>query len=471
MGGSEKTGREAGHRWQVSETQLTDSRAHLPGKLALKQHLGPLLRNPISLWISLGAILGWILTRRPAKRPSVNQVGHAKQVGNSKQDRPHPEKMPSQLGGGNKKRLTLFSMGLELAVAVGMDLLKRQVKSWSAEIRPARKRSTAKGILPDNVNRGSNPMVEAAQSSDAQGTTKRGVWLLLKTSAVKWVDDKCPQIGAALAYFTVFSLAPLVLILLAFFGLFFGSEQARDKIIGQLQYLIDPSGIKVIQDIAASVSKPRSGILATIVGVVVGLFGASGVFGQLQDALNTIWGVKAKPGAGLWNFLRARFLSFAMVAGVCFLLLVSLIVESVLRGFSAYFQNLLPGGHILALALFFILDLGVVILLFAMIFRFLPDVKIAWGDVWIGASLTAVLFVIGKFLLGLYLGSGAAGSAYGAASSLITLLLWIYYSAQILLFGAEFTQVYATTYGSQIEPEDHAVRVLRSEVEVPRPNK
>src|SRR6202035_564108 len=284
------------------------------------------------------------------------------------------------------------------------------------------------------------------------------VLFLLKTTATQWVNDKCPQLGAALAYFTVFSLAPLILILLAFFGLFFGSEHARDKIIEQLQYLIDPSGIKVIQDIATSASKPQSGLLATTIGIIVGLFGASGVFGQLQEALNTIWGVKAKPGAGLWAFFRARFLSFAMVAGVCFLLLISLTIESVLRGLSNYLQNLLPGGHILVLILFLILDLGVVIVLFAMIFRFLPDMKIAWRDVWIGASLTAVLFVVGKFLLGLYLGSGAAGSAYGAASSLITLLLWIYYSAQILLFGAEFTQVYANTYGTRVEPMEHAVK-------------
>ena len=467
MGSSKKRGQEAVHRRQLSETQLAGSRRNPCLKLALQQHLGPLLRNPVSLWMSLGAFLGWFLTRQPAKRRSDNQVWE------SKQGRYHSQKT-SNLGADNKKRLTLFSMGLELAVAVGIDLLKRQVKSWSAEISRARKRSIGKEAVQDDVTRGSNPSVKAEpnniaqiKSTAAQGPTKKGVWLLLKASAMKWISDKCPQIGAALAYFTVFSLAPLVLILLAFFGFFFGSEDARDKIIGQLQYMIDPSGIKVIRDIAASVSKPQSGILATIVGVVVGLFGASGVFGQLQDALNTIWGVKVKSGAGWWNFLRARFLSFAMVAGVCFLLLVSLIVESLLRGFSAYFQNLLPGGHILALTLFFLLDLGVVILLFAMIFRFLPDVKIAWGDVWIGASLTAVLFVIGKFLLGLYLGSGAAGSAYGAASSLITLLLWIYYSAQILLFGAEFTHVYASTYGSRIEPEDHAVRVLRSEVEVP----
>ena len=374
-----------------------------------------------------------------------------------------------------KKGPTIVSIGMELIVAVGMNLLRRHVKTWGADINAKRKELTA----PEKVSSGEairprDPIVEAISeevkrenSHPPRGTRKEVVWFLLKTTATQWINDKCPQLGAALAYFTVFSLAPLVLILLAFFGLFFGSDHARDKIIEQLRYMIDPSGIQVIKDIASSAAKPQSGILATLLGIVVGLFGASGVFGQLQDALNTIWGVKAKPGAGVWAFLRARFLSFAMVAGVCFLLLVSLTVESVLRGLSTYLQNLLPGGHILALLLFLILDVGAVIALFAMIFRFLPDIKIGWRDVWIGASLTGLLFVLGKFILGLYLGSGAAGSAYGAASSLITLLLWIYYSAQILLFGAEFTQVYTHSYGSRIEPEDHAVRVKRFEVEVP----
>jgi membrane protein len=234
-----------------------------------------------------------------------------------------------------------------------------------------------------------------------------------------------------------------------------------------LRYFIDPSGVKVIQDIAANASKPKGGILATTIGVIVALFGASGVFGQLQDALNTIWGVKPKPGQGLWGFVRARFLSFAMVGGVCFLLLVSLTVESLLRGLSGYLKSLLPGGDALALAVFFAFDLAVIIVLFALIFRYLPDAKIAWRDVWVGAALTAVLFVIGKFVLGLYLGSGAAGSAYGVASSLITLLLWVFYAAQLVLFGAEFTQVYANACGSHVQPEAHAVKVERKEIEVP----
>jgi membrane protein len=467
MGSSEKRGREAENRFAVSETQLSNVQINPRRRLAVTRYLGPLLRNPMAMWMSLAAIFGWILPRLPVKRQS------AYQLGDPKEHSYRSGKVPSKFGGHKKKRLTIFSMGMELSVAVGMNLFKRHIKTWSSEINAARKDSARKGLMQGDVSKGSDPIAEPnkimeRESHLKQEIRKKGVWLLLKTTATQWLNDKCPQLGAALAYFTVFSLAPLVLILLAVFGLFFGNEHARDKILEQLQYLIDPSGIKVIQDIAASASKPQSGILASALGIVVGLFGASGVFGQLQDALNTIWGVKAKPGAGLWAFLRARFLSFAMVAGVCFLLLVSLTVETILKGLSAYLQNLLPGGHILALALFLVLDIGVVILLFAMIFRYLPDIKIGWRDVWIGASLTALLFVIGKFILGLYLGSGAAGSAYGAASSLITLLLWIYYSAQILLFGAEFTQVYATTYGSQVEPEAHAVRVQRLEVEVPR---
>ena len=299
-----------------------------------------------------------------------------------------------------------------------------------------------------------------AAEVESEKPYQKSIVALFKNTASEWILDKCPQFGAALAYFTVFSLAPLVLVLLAVFGLIFGgSDQARRKITEQLQYFVDPSGIKVIQDIATNASRPQAGIMATTIGVVLALFGASGVFGQLQEALNTIWGVKPKPGGGVMGFIRTRFLSFAMVGGVCFLLLVSLTVETLLRGFSAYLKNFMPGGDIVALALFLLFDLAVIILLFAMIFRYLPDAKIAWRDVWVGATLTAVLFALGKFVLGLYLGSGAAGSAYGAASSLMTLLLWIYYAAQILLFGAEFTQVYANTYGTRVEPQEHAVKV------------
>jgi membrane protein len=381
--------------------------------------------------------------------------------------RPHdreyfqPSNQPK--GGGG-----LLSLALELVVAVAISLVQRSFKAWSSSLlatlkNPERHSSwglSSKTAPKDFTDLSDHLSAVSPERVESEKPYQKGIVALFKNTASEWIHDKCPQLGAALAYFTVFSLAPLVLVLLAVFGLIFGgSDQARQKITEQLQYLIDPNGIKVIQDIATNASKPQAGILATTIGVVIALFGASGVFGQLQEALNTIWGVKPKPGGGIWGFIRTRFLSFAMVGGVCFLLLVSLTIETVLRGLSAYLKNVMPGGDIVALALFLIFDLLVVVLLFAMIFRYLPDAKIAWRDVWVGATLTAVLFALGKFVLGLYLGSGAAGSAYGAASSLITLLLWIYYAAQILLFGAEFTQVYANTYGTRVEPMEHAVKV------------
>jgi membrane protein len=290
---------------------------------------------------------------------------------------------------------------------------------------------------------------------------------LLKQTFQEWLEDKAPQLGAALAYYTVFSLAPLVLVLLAIIGVIFREDPAGawNKITQQMSYFLDPSALQVVQNIAQKASQPGKSTMATIIGIALALFGASGVFGQLQDALNTIWGVKAKPGTGIWGFLRARFLSFAMVGGICFLLLVSLAIEALLKGFSHYVQAVLPGGIAIAVTVYLVFDFAVVVLLFAMIFKFLPDVKIQWRDVWIGAIITAILFGLGKWLLGFYLGSGAAGSAYGAASSLITLLLWVYYSSQILLFGAEFTQVYAQRAGRAFKPSDYAVLVETKEVE------
>src|SRR5947207_5737555 len=220
---------------------------------------------------------------------------------------------------------------------------------------------------------------------------------LLKQTFREWLQDKAPQLGAALAYYTVFSLAPLILVLLAIVGVVFRNDSAGawNKITQQMSYFLDPSAVQVVQNIAQKAAQPGKSTLATIVGVALALFGASGVFGQLQDALNTIWGVKAKPGRGIWGFLRSRFLSFGMVAGVCFLLLASLTLESVLKAFSHYVQSLLPGGVMVAMGVYLIFDFAVVVLLFAMIFKFLPDVKVQFRDVWIGAVMTAILFVLG----------------------------------------------------------------------------
>jgi membrane protein len=293
---------------------------------------------------------------------------------------------------------------------------------------------------------------------------------LLKQTAMEWLDDKAPQLGAALAYYTVFSLAPLVLVLLALIGVIYRDDPsgAWTRVTEQMGYFLDGSAVKVVTDIAAEASKPGKSTLATVIGIALALFGASGVFGQLQDALNTIWGVKAKPGEGIMSFLRARFISFAMLGGVFFLLLVSLTIEALLKGFSQYAQHALPGGLGIAVSVYLVFDFAVVTVLFAMIFKFLPDAKIQWRDVWIGAAITAIFFGIGKWALGLYLGSGAAASAYGAASSLITLLLWIYYSSQILLFGAEFTQVYANQAGRRVKPSEHAVAIIVTDEEKPK---
>ena len=293
---------------------------------------------------------------------------------------------------------------------------------------------------------------------------------LVKQTAQEFLQDKAPQLGAALAYYTVFSLAPLILVLLAIVGVVFRHDPAGawNKITQQMSYFLDPSAVQVVQNIAQKASEPGKSTIATIIGVALALFGAGGVFGQLQDALNTIWEVKAKPTQSIWGFLRNRFVSFTMVAGVCFLLLVSLTLETLLKGFSHYVQGVLPGGLLVAMTVYLIFDFAVIVLLFAMIFKFLPDATVHWRDVWIGAVITAMLFGIGKWLLGLYLGSGAAGSAYGSASSLITLLLWVYYSSQILLFGAEFTQVYADRSGREVKPDQHAVRVQTKEVETGR---
>ena len=299
---------------------------------------------------------------------------------------------------------------------------------------------------------------------------KNLVWLF-KTTFNEWLADKAPQLGAALAYYTVFSLAPLILVLLAIVGVIFRNDPqgAWERITDQMSYIMDPSGVQVVHDIARTAAKPSASLWATVIGIALALFGASGVFGQLQDALNTIWGVKAKPAAALWDYVRVRFLSFAMVAGVCFLLLVSLTIDALLKGFSGFLEANLPGGAALGFTIYMTVDVCLVVLLFAVMFKYLPDVQVPFRDVLVGAVMTAVLFLIGKWALGLYLGSGAAGSAYGAASSLVTLLIWIYYSSQILLFGAEFTQVYANRFGAGGKPSKHAVCIATTEKEISTP--
>ena len=293
---------------------------------------------------------------------------------------------------------------------------------------------------------------------------------MLKESFKEWKDDDALSLGAALAYYTIFSLAPMLLIAISVAGLVFGREAAQGELVGQMRGLVGQQGAEAIQTMIANAGKQGSGVLGTIIGIVTILFGATGVFAQLQSSLNKIWNVEAKPGKGIWSFLRTRILSFGMVLGIGFLLLVSLAVSAAIAALDTYATGIFPGAEVLIGIVSAIFGLAVITVLFAMMFRYLPDVKIAWKDVWIGAAVTAVLFVIGKVLIGLYLGNSSVASTYGAAGSLVILLLWIYYSTQILFFGAEITQVYATRYGSGIVPDEHAVPVKQIKVEEPSPS-
>jgi membrane protein len=270
---------------------------------------------------------------------------------------------------------------------------------------------------------------------------------LFKETFSEFGEDKVPRLGAALAYYTIFSIGPLLLIAVAMAGLFFGQEAAQGKISGELGNVFGAQMAESLEQMIQAAAKPKSGMVATIVGVVTLMLGASGVFGQLKDALNTIWNVEKKKAAGILGFVKERFLSMAMVLGIGFLLLVTLVLDTAIAAMGGYVSRFVGGeavAHILSLVLSFV----VAVVLFAAIFRILPDLKIAWHDVWFGAVFTAILFVLGKWGLGLYLGKAAPGSAYGAAGSLVILLIWVYWSAQILFLGAEFTQVYARTFGT-----------------------
>ncbi len=287
----------------------------------------------------------------------------------------------------------------------------------------------------------------------------KALFELLKGAYNDWSEDKAPRLGASLAYYTVFSLAPLLLIVITIAGLVFGQEAVQGQIVAQIGGLVGDEGAEAIQQMIVGASKPRTGAIATGIGIATLLFGASGVFGALHDALNTIWEVEPKPGRGVLGMIKDRFLSFTMVLGVGFLLLVALVVSAGLAALGELMRGLLPVPEWVLHVVNVIVAFGITTLLFALIYKILPDVEIRWSDVWTGAAFTALLFTIGKFLLGLYLGKGAVGSAYGVAGSLIVILLWIYYSAQILFFGAEFTQVYANKYGSRVVPTEDAVPV------------
>ena len=285
----------------------------------------------------------------------------------------------------------------------------------------------------------------------------QSLWKLIQEAFTAWSDDKIPRHGAALAYYTVLSLVPLLIVMISLIGLIFGREAAQKHILDQTTNLMGPQSGDAVKQMIEHATQPTTGTIAMLIGVATLLLGASGVFAQLQDSLNTIWRVEPKEGRGLWGLIRDRFISISAVLGTGFLLLVSLVLSAALAAFGKWYSGWLPAPEVVLQLLEIVISLLVIAGLFALMFKVLPDARIAWNDVWVGALLTAFLFTIGKFAIGLYLGKSDVGSAYGSAGSLVIMLVWVYYSAQIVLFGAEFTQVYANELGSRIVPTENAV--------------
>lgn len=304
-------------------------------------------------------------------------------------------------------------------------------------------------------------------SADARSESREGVLgrlrsgatvtaLLFRKAANSWVEDRAMRLGASLSYYTVFSLAPMLLIAIAIAGFVVGGDTARDAVLDTMGGLIGQDGGKAIEGMIDNAAKNRgSGLTATGIGTVMLLVGASGVFVELQDALNTAWGV-VSTSSGIRGFVRDRLASFGMVLGIGFLLLVSLLVTAFLSVTGDWFQRLLPGSAVVWQAVNILVSFAITAGLFAMIYKFVPDVEITWRDVAVGAVVTALLFSVGKVAIGFYLGRSTTASVFGAAGSLAVLLVWVYYSALILLFGAEFTQAWANTCGSHLDAEADA---------------
>ena len=276
------------------------------------------------------------------------------------------------------------------------------------------------------------------------------IWELIRKSVEAWVGDYAPSMGAALAYYALFSIAPLLIIAIAVAGLVFGQEAARGEIVAQMQGLIGREGAIAVQDLLKNAHEPAQNIFATMVSIIMLVIGATTVFGELQSDLDRIWRVPASAKeSGIWTLLRTRLLSFGMVLGLGFLLLVSLVVSAAIAALGKWWGGFIEGWEAFLHALDFSISFAITTLLFAMIYKLIPRAKIAWRDVWVGAAVTALLFDIGKFLIGLYLGNTGVASSFGAAGSLAVLLVWVYFSAQIFLLGAEFTRVYSQENGSK----------------------
>jgi membrane protein len=290
----------------------------------------------------------------------------------------------------------------------------------------------------------------------------KACWELLKLTIADWMNDNAFELSAALAFYTIFSIAPVLLIAVGVASFFLAPDTATDQIVGEMEKMIGAQGANAVRQVIESSRGFGKGLWAVSVGVVTLIMGATAVFGELQYALNRIWDVEAKPDRGVIIALIVdRLRSFSIAICVGFLLLVSLVISAIISGLQNYMNNWLPGVPWIWQTANVVSSFFVVAVLFAMIYKLLPDVVISWRDVWIGAAVTALLFTGGKYAIGIYLGQAATASAFGAAGSLVVLLFWVYYSALISFLGAEFTQVYTRRYRSGIRPKKHAVRVGR----------
>ena len=280
---------------------------------------------------------------------------------------------------------------------------------------------------------------------------------LLKQAFQGWQKDNANVWCAALAYFTVFSLGPLLLVVISIVGLIFSKTSLEKEVYGQIQGLTGPEGAKMLETVIQHTKKPSSSFPGTIIGIITLVLGAAGVFGQLQQMLNTIWGVKQKPKSGIFNLIRSRLLNISMIGVIAFLLLVSLIASTIIAGVGTYLVHLLPFSSVILEVINAILSFIIITVLFAFIMKILPDVQIKWKNVWIGSMITALLFTVGKTAIGIYIGHSGVFSEYGAAASLIVLLLWVYYSSLILFFGVEFTKFYSLMRAEKILPNEFSV--------------
>jgi membrane protein len=298
-------------------------------------------------------------------------------------------------------------------------------------------------------------------------TTAKKTGYLLKTTFSEFIADDGMKLSAALAYYTFFSLPPLLLIIISLCGVFFGAEAVRGEIFGQINGLVGNETALQVQDIIKNVKLSNSNSFATTISVVILIIGASGVFVEIQDSINFIWGIRAKPKRGLIKFMKNRLMSFSMIGSAGFLLMVGLIVNSLMDVLNKRLASHFPQDTIYLFYVVNILIVFIIItLLFIVIFKTLPDGKVVLRHSIIGASFTAFLFMIGKFAIGAYLGSSAIASVYGAAGSVILILVWVYYSAMILYFGAEFTKVYTITHGQQIVPYEYSVQIVKEKIEI-----